>query len=242
MQIQRKSFYLIVIFFIKILMVSGIVCAEPSESALITAAFDGSLKKVNLLLAQGANPNAVDKFGRNALMWAVSLGHLEIAKALIRSGANIHLKDHDGFSALMSTTFPNLELVKNPQDKSYLIARQKEYKNKVKIARLLLKQGAKVNEQSQFGNTALMNAIWYNYRELAELFLEYQADVNLNNRNGMTPLMLAVLQKNMVMVKSLLSKGAKVKLKNQKGETALSIAQKEGHKEIIELLLIVQKE
>lgn len=48
---------------------------------------DSKPEIVALLLKQGANPNAIDKFGNTPLHWVAKNGHLESARLLIRQGA-----------------------------------------------------------------------------------------------------------------------------------------------------------
>ena len=57
------------------------------------------MKVLQLLLAAGANPNARNKLGGTALMWAGVYGHEEAARALIEKGADATVKDDKGMTA-----------------------------------------------------------------------------------------------------------------------------------------------
>jgi len=52
-----------------------------------------------MLLAAGANPNAKNKVGGTALMWAGVYGQEEAARILIEKGADAALKDETGMTA-----------------------------------------------------------------------------------------------------------------------------------------------
>ena len=60
----------------------------------------GDFKAVKFLLEEGADIEAIDNFGRTALMWATSWGHLKIAKFLIDKGADVNATDNDGRTVL----------------------------------------------------------------------------------------------------------------------------------------------
>lgn len=51
-------------------------------------------------LAKGADPNAKDKNGGPALLWAVASGKAETVKLLLDYGADVGAKDHQGMTPL----------------------------------------------------------------------------------------------------------------------------------------------
>lgn len=53
-----------------------------------SAAMDGHVKVVNVLLEIGTNKEAADEYGYTPLHWAASNGHVEVAKILLENGAN----------------------------------------------------------------------------------------------------------------------------------------------------------
>lgn len=60
----------------------------PCEGTpLMAAAYDGHIKCVELLLAAGADPNAMDPFGDNALDWAARGKRKGVMEVLRRAGA-----------------------------------------------------------------------------------------------------------------------------------------------------------
>lgn len=51
---------------------------------------------VQLLLGAGAEPNAVDKFGKTCLHWAAQDGKNDVVRLLLAAGAAPNKADHDG--------------------------------------------------------------------------------------------------------------------------------------------------
>jgi ankyrin repeat protein len=113
---------------------------EFGQTALIVAAEDCDLEMVKLLLAHGADVNLQEKDGYTALMAAIENqfwteedneeqynAALEIVKMLLKHGAHVNLKNEENYTALMIAL-----------DNSYL-----------EIAKLLLKNGAKITNEEQ---------------------------------------------------------------------------------------------
>lgn len=67
---------------------------------LYMAAYGGFVEGVELLLGQGANPNAKISSGHSALMEAARDGNTRIVQLLLDAGADIHAKQDDGRTAL----------------------------------------------------------------------------------------------------------------------------------------------
>jgi ankyrin repeat protein len=67
---------------------------------LITAAANGSLDLVKLLLKYKAQVNQLDGFKATALMAAAGKGHKDLVELLLASGADVKAKDDDGKDAL----------------------------------------------------------------------------------------------------------------------------------------------
>ena len=102
----------------------------------------------------------------------------------------------------------------------------------------LLKAGADVNRQDNWGNTALMFASEHGYTNLVGHLLASGADVNQPNRFGRTPLYFATYMiKNLEMVEVLIEAGADVNHQTQFGVTALISAISMGNLEMVEVLI-----
>ncbi|XP_008205448.1 putative ankyrin repeat protein RF_0381 isoform X2 [Nasonia vitripennis] len=110
-----------------------------------------------------------------------------------------------------------------------------------KIVKLLLSNGANVNDYDMYRKTALHIAVENSDRKMIKLLLEHNADVNVKNCNGRTPLHLAVRGRYIDIAKMLLSHGADVNDIIYDFEeyrwTALHIAVKNKDEKMIKLLL-----
>ena len=72
--------------------------ADPNQSkdgspALTLAIRGGHVDSALLLLASGADPNGRDVLQWTPIMWAVSLGSVELVEALIAAGADLQVRD-----------------------------------------------------------------------------------------------------------------------------------------------------
>jgi ankyrin repeat protein len=114
------------------------------------AALEGNVPALELMLNGGQDPNARDKNGRTALMFAVINMHSTSAKLLIDHGADINAVANDGSTPLM--------LAASSGD--------------TESVREMLKRGASLaGRQSWTGETALTLADRRGYRDIVELLL-----------------------------------------------------------------------
>ena len=105
-----------------------------------------NIKITNILLKQGADPNARDRFGKTALHWT---NNIKVAVLLVEQGTDIHAKDNDGRTALHTSSWiGNLDMVG-----------------------MLLDKGANSHDRDKNGNTAFHEAINSRDFEVVE-FLE----------------------------------------------------------------------
>jgi ankyrin repeat protein len=76
------------------------------DTPLIWAAQGGHIEIVNLLLAAGADPNAIPaRWPAPPLIYAAIYGHLEVVKALLKANANPNLANIDGSTALYNAVY-----------------------------------------------------------------------------------------------------------------------------------------
>ena len=233
---------------VKLLLDKG---ADPNLSnkagatALMWAVND--LKKVQLLLAKGANVNAVSKDEKSPLRLALNLPNpMPVVKALFAKGANVNQADKRGFTPLMFAGFSgNLELIQ------LLLAKGADPKAKTKdgltylkaivfstnlaAVKWALEQGLEVKDPKQ---NFLTGAAMSGDLAVARLLLEKGATPNPPDDLGYSPLMHAVLTEasSLDVVKLLLEHGADAKVKAKDGLTALTFAKRKGWAEVIALL------
>lgn len=165
--------------------------------------FLGDIKAVRKALAsKDVDVNARDSGhpGDTVLMIAVAQTNPACVKLLIDKGADVNARNSDGYTALMSAVYHELDL---------------------RVAKLLLERGADVNARTNEGLTALHSAASYCNECAAKMLLERGADVNARNNQGYTALMLSKCEK---LTKLLLDNGADVNARNNEGYTTLQLS------------------
>ncbi|MBF0299171.1 MAG: ankyrin repeat domain-containing protein, partial [Oligoflexia bacterium] len=133
----------------------------------------GRLGIITELLAAGANPNARNKKGYNALSMAILKNDLQKVKALINAkGIDLNIRDK----------FQQTELIRAVSCN----------KAEIEIVEALIKgKGINLDAQRDDGGTALMLAVYYNSIAAAKLLIDNGADLDLKNKNGRTALYFA---------------------------------------------------
>ena len=106
----------------------------------------------------------------------------------------------------------------------------------LKIAAILLENGADINFQDNNGNTPLILAVKKKDLELVTFVILRGADVNLANNDGITPLHQGAFSGNEKVVDFLLKAKADPHLKNNDGATAYDFAMAKGHIQIAQLI------
>jgi ankyrin repeat protein len=140
----------------------------------MTAALNGKVDAVKVLLAHGAAVNAAEPLrGQTALMWAASEGNAGAAELLLAAGADVKAKSKTGFT-------PLLFAVRNDH---------------IDAAKVLLQHGANVSDAANDGTSALNMAVVNAYFELASVLLDNGADPNAPDPRGSALHTLAWLRK-----------------------------------------------
>jgi uncharacterized protein len=151
------------------------------------AAGAGSAEAVKLLIARGANVNAIEqRKGQNALMWAAAEGHTEVVDALIQAGADVKVKSVAGFTPLVFAAI----------------------KNDAKSVERLIGAGADPNYTLPSGNKVLVVAGLNKSVAAVNALVLAGADPNIADGMGNTPLHLAAQLGDSGLVSNLLKKGA----------------------------------
>ena len=184
------------------------------DTAVIKAAQEGDLRKIRLLVADGADVNAESGDQWTPLMIAAQGFDIGAVKTLFTQGAALDTAGGNGWTALMIATI----------------------EGQVEVVRALLEQGAQVNSEHNKGWTALRFAISMDETEILRLLLDAGADANIADHEGKTALMQAAGENIKESLKALLDAGADPHIKDHNGQTALMIAQKQGQAEIVKLL------
>ena len=176
----------------------------PSCDAVYQEQKKRKIEIIQLLLAAGANPNTVDKYGATVLKEASEMGYVEIIKILLAAGANPNILGSFGRTALMLSvcryTGPG------------------HIERKLETVKILLAAGANPNIVDEDGHSALQfvlsDACCGETRnkiciEIGKALLVAGANPNVGSGHLHTPLFYAVKYNHVDMVKALLQAGAK---------------------------------
>ena len=195
------------------------------------------LRKTNLLLAAGADPNAAAKNGMTPLRIAVSRkGAQPFVDALLAAGA---IAGSDSLEAAAATGEPGIlvTLLKKgatvaPKSVSLV---NTAVVNCLACAPILLHAGVNVNQLGVRGQTALQNAAAYQNLEFVRLLVDQGAQLDPQCARGYTALMRAAISydRDPAVVNLLLARGAKTDLKEENGNTALTLAYRFGENDPI---------
>ncbi|MBE9042657.1 ankyrin repeat domain-containing protein, partial [Oscillatoriales cyanobacterium LEGE 11467] len=138
------------------------------------AAVYGKLAQVRQLLAEGADPNAINECGKSPLILAAMYGHMAVMGALLDAGADPNLgSDEDnsqGHTALMEVSG------------SFWVS------NRAEAIGFLVERGADVNARNDSGQTALFAA--GSHTDAVKALIAAGADVDIRDNEGNTVMML----------------------------------------------------
>jgi ankyrin repeat protein len=197
------------------------VKAEGSgETALILAAAHGNPDIITTLLRGGANLNAKDNAGYNAILRAIQKKDDDISDLLVNQpGLELNAQGSNGTTVLISYVW-----------------REKE-----DVVEKLLKRGADPKLSDSDGDTALHGAALRGNVNLIKMLLAAGADPNAKNKVGGTALMWAGVYGHEEAARVLLEKGADALLKDGEGMTASAWAAKNKRDDMARLLHDAEK-
>ena len=160
-----------------------------------------------------------------ALRRAAREGNVDKLRKLLAEGADLNARDLSGNCALAEALdFEERDAVAMLIEAgARLTLGEMISLGDVNDVKVLLKSGAKVNEQTLDFSTPLLSAIDEQDAEKVALLLSAGADVNLASMSG-TPLTAAAWRDNTDIVQMLIDAGADVNALDYQGKTALSVA------------------
>ncbi|XP_073346506.1 caskin-2-like [Pagrus major] len=176
----------------------------------------GSTKRLNI--------NYQDSDGFSALHHAALTGTTELLSLLLEAQATVDIKDINGMRPLHYAA----------------------WQGKADSVLLLLRAGASVNSPSHDGQIPLHLSAQYGHYEVSEMLLQHQSNPCLMNKAKKTPLDLACEFGRLKVAQLLLSSNMVAALLEGEGghecldsptTTPLHLAARNGHKDIIKLLL-----
>lgn len=160
-------------------------------------------KMAQLLLENGADPNATLSTGTSVLMLAAKDGSPGLVRLLLRHGARINTRNQYKETALV-------------------------WARSEPVFNLLLEQGADYRVSDRHEHTALSLAAGRGMLAAVNMLLWKGADPNRRDKDRETPLMRAVARGHLQVVKALIRNGADVNAANEFKETALMWAPTAG--------------
>lgn len=230
---------------IKTLLQAGISiqCQDEDKNTPLHYAFRNS-DLIKLLLAQGANPNAQNRFGKTPLHdLSTSRTSAEPFLALFDSGlCDFSIKDNEGKTALEYVTNPDIirpfftameEARISPTKKQLQHLTQQLAitirRNDTAFLEILLKAGCDVNAlllNSDLQGTSLHEAVWSRASTIIPLLLQTEANPNTRDKFGRTPLHWAsCLDRTFDCFQELIaSHKCDLRIKDNQGKTALDLA------------------
>jgi ankyrin repeat protein len=232
--------------------------ANGGFTPLHFAAREGELEAARLLLAAGADVNAIAADGKNPLGLAIYNGHYDLAELLIESAADVNHPDAERFPPLFwAVDRRNMEW--NPGFPWVQTA------DPLPLIKKLLEAGAEPDayvdntpvSRRNFGGsprikfaTSLMRAAYSGDIELVRLLLEYGADPLVRNSDNETSLLAAAgygwidgysrgrsNQERLETISLLVELGADVNWACDHGITPLMVAANFGVTDIIQYLV-----
>ena len=175
-------------------------------TALHLAAVDDNVESAKLLIAHGADVEAVSELqGSRPLHLAADTNSIKVLRLLIQEGADIESTDDLGRRPLTRAAAKHPEAVEILLDSGAEIDGREEehhrtplivaaYKGCLGCARYLVRRGADINARDDLGKTALWYAATpYSYSpvggpQLIEFLANSGADLEVKDKTGMTPL------------------------------------------------------
>lgn len=197
------------------------------ENHLIREVKRESLIEVQALIASKANVNFIDSKGLTALEHAVDKHNVPIVQTLLEARASPNLStalitsvktQSLAITQLLINASDNLEPILGVQCLLY----QKDLfgqtalmwaaaQDNEKLVRLLLDQGAKVDDVDQKKNTALLHAAKSKSSiGIALLLIQAQADIHLKDHSGRSPLLVSQRTRNLDLYSVLFQLGARM--------------------------------
>ena len=186
-------------------------------------------EQIKLLLESGANINMKNKSGYTPLHYS----YKNTLKTLLESGADPYIKNNDNLTVkeyyYKWGYFENTYILDKFEYDKFNSAINDYKDEKCSKLKKLIKSGANIENQDQYGRTPLFNVLSTNQ---ARVLLEAGANVNHQDKEGDTP--LHSVSEAFEHTKILFDFGANIHIQNKNGDTPLHQANYENLKLYLE--------
>lgn len=189
---------------------TGVKAAPIHEAALA-----GDTQRVQQLLDEGVDVNAVDDVG-TALQWALFANQIEMAYLLLGAGADPNIEGPTGPPLQMAVASGNIEIVRsllehgadpNMGNRSTPLITA-AMKGGLEIIKILLAHDADASFAPPDGVTALHEAAKRGHIEIARTLVDHGANVNAITGAGKPPIHLAAVGNHTAVITYLRDQGA----------------------------------
>ncbi|MHB9146964.1 MAG: ankyrin repeat domain-containing protein [Candidatus Amoebophilus sp.] len=177
-------------------------------SPLHVAVDENRTEVVKLLLEQGVDLNIRNNYQNTPLHWAIRKGYIGVAKLLVQYGADINAQGEYGASPL------------------HIAAAE----NQMELVKLFLEQGADIYVKGEYNDLVLHWAAARGNVHITKLLLEHEAYI-------CAKLNWDVFQRSVESVHCLVEREFAINSKDDSGDTPLHKAARNGHLEVVEILL-----
>jgi ankyrin repeat protein len=146
---------------------------------IAAAAFKGNDRVVEILLAHGVDPNAVDKTGKAPILYAAALGFTPVVRRLLDAGVDVNARYGNDLTVLMWAAG-------YAENAGALDAEA--------VVKLVLDRGGAIDAVDNRGRSALMTAAEFGHAGIVEILLARGANRTLRDKQGKSALDLAADQ------------------------------------------------
>jgi ankyrin repeat protein len=177
------------------------------ETPVMVASRSGYPAVVAQLIAKGADVNARGARGQTALMWAVAQKHPDVVSVLLAHGADVQARSSVWSEVMAVPPHGYLEYnraIPHGGDTALMFAARV---GDLSSAKLLVADGADVNDTDAWGVSATALAAHGGYADFVDFLLEHRADANAA-KAGFSALHAAIMRRDEKMVSALLAHGA----------------------------------
>uniref|UniRef100_A0A8D2PDY8 K Homology domain-containing protein n=1 Tax=Zosterops lateralis melanops TaxID=1220523 RepID=A0A8D2PDY8_ZOSLA len=221
---------------------------QVDNRSLAEACSDGDVNAVRKLLDEGRSVNEHTEEGESLLCLACSAGYYELAQVLLAMHANVEDRGNKGdITPLMAAASGGyVDIVKLLLVHGADVNAQSSTGNTaltyacaggfVDVVKVLLKAGANIEDHNENGHTPLMEAASAGHVEVARVLLEYGAGINTHSNEFKESALTLACYKG-ILAALLIERGANLEEVNDEGYTPLMEAAREGHEEMVALLL-----